>query len=166
MKSLNMKKIIVIGCPGSGKSTLARKLHEKIGIDLHYLDMMYWNEDKTTVPKSVFLNRLRCAMDNDEWIIDGNFSSTMDMRMAECDTVIFLDLPADICLDGVRKRMGTARPDMPWVEKEEDAEFMEFIKCFGDNERPRILELIEKYKEKNIITLTSREDIENFILSI
>ena len=48
-----MKKVIVIGCPGSGKSTFARALAEITGLPLHYLDMMYWNADKTTVEKQV-----------------------------------------------------------------------------------------------------------------
>jgi len=54
--------------------------------------MMYWNADKTTVEKSVFLERLSAVLEKDEWIIDGNYGSTMELRMAACDTVIFLDI--------------------------------------------------------------------------
>jgi adenylate kinase family enzyme len=39
-KGEKMKKIIVIGCAGGGKSTFSRKLHKKIGIPLHHLDVM------------------------------------------------------------------------------------------------------------------------------
>ena len=49
-----MKKIIVIGCPGSGKSTLSKKLNEILGIPVVYLDMLYWNSDRTIVDKDVF----------------------------------------------------------------------------------------------------------------
>jgi len=93
-----MKKVIVIGCPGSGKSTVSRALHNKTGIPLYHLDMMYWNADKTTAEKSVFLERLSTVLEKDEWIIDGNYGSTMELRMAACDTVIFLDYPLDVCL--------------------------------------------------------------------
>ena len=58
-----MKKVIVIGCPGSGKSTVSRALHNKTGISLYHLDMMYWNADKTTVEKSVFLKRLSAVLE-------------------------------------------------------------------------------------------------------
>lgn len=51
-----MKKIIVIGCPGSGKSTFSKALHEVTGIPLFRLDMLFWNEDKTTVGRTVFLD--------------------------------------------------------------------------------------------------------------
>ena len=65
-----MKRIIVIGCPGSGKSTFSRELHRITGIPLYPLDLMYWNADRTTVEKSLFLERLAEAMTQEEWIID------------------------------------------------------------------------------------------------
>ena len=86
-----MKKIIVIGCPGSGKSHFSRELNAKTGIPLYHLDMMYWNIDKTSVEKSVFLDRLDSVMQKEKWIIDGNYASTMEMRISNSDTVIFLD---------------------------------------------------------------------------
>ena len=158
-----MKKIIVIGYPGSGKSTVSRALHNKTGIPLYHLDMMYWNADKTTVEKSVFLERLSAVLEKDEWIIDGNYGSTMELRIAACDAVIFLDYPLDICLDGVKARRGEPRSDMPWIETEEDAEFIEFIKNYNEQQKPKVLELLEKYSDRNIIILESREQADEFL---
>ena len=158
-----MQRIIVIGCPGSGKSRLSRALHNKTGIPLYHLDMMYWNADKTTVEKSVFLERLSAVLKKDEWIIDGNYSSTMELRMAACDTVIFLDYPLEVCLDGIKERRGKSRSDMPWIETEEDAEFIEFIKNYNEQQKPNVLELLEKYSDKNIVILESREQADAFL---
>ncbi len=158
-----MKKIIVIGCPGSGKSTFSRALHHKTGIPLYPLDRMYWNADKTTVEKRIFLARLATAMAKDAWIIDGNYGSTMELRLQACDTVFFLDYPLAVCLNGVRERRGKPRSDLPWVETEEDAEFIEFIKGYNDVQRPKVLELLKKYSEKNIVVFTSREQADAFL---
>ena len=158
-----MKKVIVIGCPGSGKSTVSRTLHNKTGIPLYHLDMMYWNADKTTAEKSVFLERLSTVLEKDEWIIDGNYGSTMELRMAACDTVIFLDYPLDVCLDGIKERRGKPRSDMPWIETEEDAEFIEFIKNYNEQQKPKVLELLEKYSDKNIVIFKSREQADAFL---
>ena len=158
-----MKKVIVIGCPGSGKSTVSRVLHNKTGIPLYHLDMMYWNADKTTVEKSVFLERLSAVLEKDEWIIDGNYGSSMELRMAACDTVIFLDYPLEVCLGGIKERRGKPRSDMPWIETEEDADFIEFIKSYNEQQKPKVLELLEKYSDKNMVILRSREQADAFL---
>ena len=158
--------ILIIGCPGSGKSTLARKLQELTGLPLVHLDLLYWNADRTTVPKEIFLKRLDKALKKDRWIIDGNYLSTMELRLARCDRVIFLDLPTQVCLEGVRSRMGKERPDMPWIEIEEDPEFLSFIKDFQEKSRPVIRSLLERYPNVEQIILTSREETERYLASL
>ena len=158
-----MKKVIVIGCPGSGKSRFSRALHHKTGIPLYHLDMMYWNPDKTTVEKRVFRKRLDEVLRKDEWIIDGNYGSTMELRMNACDTVVFLDYPLEVCLDGIKERRGKPRSDMPWVETGEDEEFIEFIKSYNREQRPKVMALLEKYGDKTVYVFTSREQADAFL---
>ncbi len=160
-----MKKIMVIGCPGSGKSTFSRELHKITGIPLFHLDMMNWNADRTTVDKEVFRERLSDTIKKSEWIIDGNYGSTIELRLKECDTVIFLDFPLEVCLEGIKARRGKVRTDMPWVEAEdeEDIEFIEFIKNYNSQSRPQVLELLDKYSCKNIIIFKSRDEADEFL---
>lgn len=165
----NMQKVIIIGCPGSGKSTFARALHEKSGLPLYHLDMMYWNADRTVVSREVFRERLNTVLQQERWIIDGNYGSTMELRMEACDTVFFLDYPLEICLSGVAARKGRSRSDMPWEERVEDApdeEFMELIHGFEKKNRPQILELLERYSHKDIIVFHSREEAQAYLAPI
>ena len=138
-------------------------LRDKIGLPLYHLDMMFWNPNKTTVEKALFLERLSDVLEKSEWIIDGNYASTMEMRLEKCDTVFYLDYPTEVCLDGVRARRVKKRCDMPWVETEEDTEFTEYVKSFNDNEKPKILRLLEKYRDKDIFVFKSREDADVFL---
>ena len=158
-----MKKAMIIGCPGSGKSTFARALAQKTCLPLYCLDLMYWNPDRTTKPKEEFRADLRETVALPEWIIDGNYNSTLELRLEACDTVIFLDYPLEVCLSGVEERRGKPRPDMPWVETEPDLEFIVFITKFNEESRPRIVELLEQYKNKNIIIFTSRGEADEYL---
>ena len=162
-KRIKMKKVIVIGCPGSGKSHFSRELHKRTGIPLYHLDMMYWNADKTTVSKEEFLFRLEEVLKTDEWIMDGNFSSTLEQRVGACNVIFFLDYPVDVCLDGVKARRGKKREDIPWIETEEDAEFTEYIKSFRDNRRPEIISLLERCPDKKVFIFKSRAEADAFL---
>ena len=161
-----MKRVIVIGCPGSGKSTFARALRDKTGLPLHHLDMMYWNADKTTVPKEIFRAQLAALLTEDAWIIDGNYGSTMEARMAACDTVFFLDYPRSVCLAGIRERQGKPRADMPWIETEDDEEFLAFVRTYNEQSRPAVLTLLEKYRDKQIVIFRTRTEADEFLKRI
>ena len=129
--------------------------------------MLFWNADKTTVGKSVFLDRLLKIIENSEWIIDGNYGSTMELRMQKCDTVIFLDYPLDVCLNGIQDRKGKPRSDMPWIESDEDdAEFVEFIKNYNSQSRPKVIELLKRYSDKDIYIFSNRVQAEEFLNKI
>ena len=158
-----MKKIVVIGCPGAGKSTFARRLREMTGLPLYYLDQIWHKADRTTVSKEEFDAKLREIIQQDSWIIDGNYLRTMENRLESCDTVFFLDYPLEICLEGAKARIGTLREDMPWVETEFDEEFRQWILDFPKDQIPVIYELLKKYEtEKEIIIFKSRDEAEKF----
>ncbi len=161
-----MNKVIVIGCPGSGKSTFSRALHALTSLPLYHLDLLKWNSDKTTVSNEVFLERLQNVLVLDKWIIDGNYGSTIELRLKECDTVFFLDYPVEVCIDGIKQRQGKPRSDMPWIETEDDAEFLEFIRNYNAQSRPKVLELLNNYPQKDIVIFKNREEADEYLNKI
>ncbi len=155
-----MKKVLIIGSPGSGKSTFARGLSKTTGLPLYHLDLIYWRKDKTTVSKEEFKKRLADVLGKEEWIIDGNYFSTMNERIRHADTIFFLDLPKDKCIEGVKKRLKTKRLDMPWIEEELDPDFIKFIENFDT--KP-IYELLNRYQDKRIYIFRSHQEADEYI---
>ena len=162
-----MKKIVVVGCPGSGKSTFARKLQEKTGLPLYYLDMIWHKPDKTTLTKEEFDEKLHELIARDEWIIDGNYSRTLEPRLQACDTAFVFDLPLEVCLAGAQARVGTKRIDMPWEETELSQEFLNYILSFSQQQLPRLLQLAQQYSaQKQVVFFRSRQECDDFLKSL
>lgn len=158
------QKAIVIGCPGAGKSTFARILSDKTNLPLYYLDMLWHKPDRTTVDRKVFDEKLKEIVSKDQWIIDGNYGRTLEMRIQACETVFLLDFPIDECLAGAESRIGKQRVDMPWIETEFDEEFRQWIIDFPRKELPIVYELLDKYKsKKSIYIFYSRADIDDYV---
>lgn len=159
-----IKKAIVIGCPGSGKTTFAEKLNKKTGLPLFYLDAIWHKPDRTHISREEYDGRLAEILALDEWIIDGNYSRTVESRIAACDTVFLFDLPTEVCLDGAIARLGKTRYDMPWIDTALDPDLKREIEEFGQKNLPTIYALLEGYKDgKTVIIFKSREESDEFL---
>ena len=95
-----MKKVIVIGCPGSGKTIFAEKLRDKIGLPLFYLDAIWHKPDRTHISREAFDQTIQEIFSTPEWIIDGNYNRTIEMRLQQCDTVFLFDLVGLLIIEG------------------------------------------------------------------
>ena len=159
-----MNKVIVIGCPGSGKTTFAEKLNNITGLPLFYLDAIWHKADKTHISREEFDNKLKEIALLDKWIIDGNYSRTIETRIKMCDTVVLFDLPTDICLMGATERIGKQRNDMPWIDTELDPVLKATIEEFSDKMLPEIYRLLDIYKDgRKIIIFKTRKEADAFL---
>lgn len=162
------KRIMIVGSSGSGKTTFSRNLHKKLNLPVIHLDKLFWKENWVQTPREEWIEIQNKAMQANEWIIDGNYSGTMEVRAEKADTIIFLDISRTICLYSVIKRwltnIGKVRPDMGSGCKEKiDFEFLKWTYDFPKRSRPNILKLLESKKDKNIIILKSRRAIRRFL---
>lgn len=147
------QKILVTGSPGAGKSTFARKLRDTLDLPLYYLDQLWHRPDGTHVSRETFDAALADILQRDRWIIDGNYSRTMEVRLKACDAVFLLDYPTELCLAGAKSRIGTVREDLPWVERTFDPEFRRWIEDFSRDQLPRIYELLQQVRENRTVTI-------------
>lgn len=161
-----MKKIVVIGSGGSGKSTLARQLGEITKLPVYHLDALFWKPGWTPMARDEWEQLQRELVRKSEWIIDGNYGSTLDIRMEAADTIIFFDLSRWVTTYRVLKRRvmyhGKTRPDLTEGCPEQlDFEFIKWVWNFRRDKRPAILEKLEKYSAfKRVIILQKKSDAE------
>jgi len=156
-------RILILGCPGSGKSTFARRLGARTGLPVVHLDNIWWRADGTHIDREAFDRALGELLQGEKWILDGDYSRTYEVRLRAADTVVFLDYPEDVCMDGIQRRIGEERPDMPWTETALDPELVALVQNYRRDSRPQVLALLRKYSGKQAIIFTSREDADRFL---
>ena len=170
-----MKRVLVIGSGGAGKSTLARRLGEELGLPVIHLDRAYWRAGWVEPSKDEWRRMVEEMCAGDSWVMDGNYSGTLDVRLAACDTVVFLDLPRTVCTWRIIKRTlryrGASRPDMGEGCREQfDKDFLVFLLWvwnYPRRSRPKVLERLEELSGgKQIYRLRSDAEVEEFLARV
>ncbi|QVK20450.1 topology modulation protein [Mycoplasmatota bacterium] len=164
-----MNKILIIGSPGAGKSTFAKQLGLVLKYPILHLDRVFHINNNHTISKEELKSIITdFALSNNKWIIDGNYNATLQFRSEYADTIIFMKIPGEICLDNIYKRQESSK-----YKKCSDIasgfdggivneEFSQFVRDFEKNNYPRINEVLSSFKGK-VIEINSYEEKENFI---
>lgn len=166
-----MKRVLIIGSGGAGKSTFARRLARETGLPLIHLDALYWKPGWIEPAKQEWAQTVEQLLTGERWVMDGNYSGTLEQRLAACDTVVFLDMPRWLCLVRVLKRYiqyrGSSRPDLiPGCPEHLSLKFMKWIWSYPHERRPKILNrLMTLSPNQRVIILRSSADVDRFLLT-
>lgn len=171
-----VQRVVVLGPVGSGKSVLATEIARRTGLPLTHLDLLFWREGWTPVPREDALRELRAAVAGERWIIDGNFLSNdegdADGRFARADTVVFLDVRRTTCLRRVLTRVlrdrDRSRPDLPPRCRDGiDLQLVRWIWDYPRVDRPRVLELLAGLGDDvDVHRLRSRAEVRRFLATL
>ena len=160
---------MILGCCGAGKSTFAGRLAATTSLPVIHLDQEYWLPDWTEPDKKSWHQKVERLASRDQWIMDGNYGSSYEIRLRRADAVIYLDYPTWRCLWRVSKRVmkyhGQVRPDMPEGCKERwDWDFMHYVATYNIVRKKRSMELIKKYENQiDLVILNSDREVDNFL---
>jgi adenylate kinase family enzyme len=147
------QRIVVLGSPGSGKSTLARAIADRTGLPACHLDQLFWSAGWQQTDKALWRSNLQAAVAEPRWIMEGNYASTLEARLARADWVILLDLSPLRCTWRIIWRTlrsyRRVRWDMPEGCPEQfSIEFLWYTLTFRLRELPRILPMFEAFQGK------------------
>jgi adenylate kinase family enzyme len=139
-----VQRVLVIGCPGAGKSTFARRLATQCGLPLVELDRAYWRPGWIATPREEWLPLVQQLCAAPAWVMDGNYSNSLPVRLACADTVIWLDYPRHICMRRVLARSirnyGRVRDGLPeGCPDRLSMEFLAYVWNFPAKSRPRLI---------------------------
>ena len=167
-----MRKVLVIGAGGAGKTTLAKQIAERTGLPLIHLDQVFWSAGWIPSPDEAWDRTIAELVARASWVMDGNYGRTLEPRLAACDTVVFLDLPAPVCVWRVVKRRwqyrGRHRPDLPaGCDEALSLEFLRWIWTYRRRRRPGILARLAALRpHQRAVILRNSGDVQRFVAGL
>ncbi len=166
MQSKISNRLAFIGLPGSGKSTFAAKLGQRLEIPVHHLDSYMFVAGGKKREKQEFLALQKTLVDQERWIIEGCSTSTLEMRFARADTVVYFRLPRLLCLWRAFKRLffhdNTLCDTAEGCSKVFTWEIVKYIWNFDREKGELIEELKKKYPHVRFYIFKSSKDTERF----
>lgn len=167
-----MNKIVVIGGNGSGKTTFAKILGNQLNIPVTHMDKICRTDNWQRANEDVIRKTLTSIMSAPKWIIDGNDTKTLPLRLKKCDTVFYFDFNTITCFYGVLKRTfanyGKHRDDVGGennIEKFDMAKitFLKEIINFNRKNRKRYYEMISENSDIKRIVFKSRKQVNAYL---
>ncbi|PCJ60968.1 MAG: adenylate kinase [Planctomycetota bacterium] len=86
-----LKRVNVVGTSGSGKSTFSKKLSEVLSLKYIDMDALFWEKNWTQASDQEFIRKIAECIQDDSWILDGNYSKTISLKWEKVDTIIWID---------------------------------------------------------------------------
>lgn len=163
------RRWLVLGHSGAGKSTLALELGRVLSLPVVHLDQLSWLPGWREQEREVFCAAVAQAAAGDTWIIDGNYSATLGVRLPRAQAVIWLDYSLARCLWGIGRRVwrwrGRVRPDMnPGCPERLDWEFLWWAITHHGHSRRSVTEALAEHGRRiQLYRFTSPEQTRRFV---
>lgn len=94
MESKIGNKIVILGVSASGKTSFARKLGEKTGLPVTYMDEVMWRPGWKYIGDEETTAQIEKISKGDSWIIEGFIDKNAQQALFEkADKLLYLDYP-------------------------------------------------------------------------
>lgn len=166
MEKVDIKKvsrIVIIGGPGTGKSTLSKNLSKVLNIPNYHIDSFNYKDNWVERDKKERDEMVLNILDNEKWIIDGTYRSTLEERLKKSELVIFLDYNTFAKLKGIVFRYingkGKEKFDIPGCKEKLDFEFIKFTLKWNKNKRKDIFKYLNNVDKNKVLIFSRRKDL-------
>jgi adenylate kinase family enzyme len=158
------QRICIIGPSNSGKSTLAKHLGHALNLPIYHLDQIAHIPGTKWLPRPFkdFEYDHNLITQTNTWIIDGNYSRSMQLRFNHATSVIWIDAPLSGCVMRYLGRSIRNDPDRPGRLKDAQSEFslglIQYTLTQYPKNKQKYKEILSNYPFLNLIHLKSLKE--------
>ena len=164
-----INRISIIGGSGSGKSTLAELLAPKLNLPVIHLDAINYNSNWVEIDKNERDSIIVSKSNEEKWIIDGNYNSTLKDRLDKADLIIWLDYSTFAHLKGIFKRILTGykkeRSDIPGCKERINFKFIKYTILYNKKKRPKIVKILQNIPKNKLLIFRKQHDLNIWLKS-
>ncbi|WP_406435984.1 topology modulation protein [Streptomyces sp. NBC_00631] len=165
-----MMKVAIVGCGGSGKSYLARELGKILDAPVTHLDAAFYDDDWNALPMDKFAELQRELVAEPRWVIDGNYNSTLQIRLESCDTVVLMDVSTISALYGIfsRQLRHGAGHKGNGVHNRIHWGVIKYVATYRRKMRPRVMAKINEFasSRSNVVLLANRQQTRRWLQQV
>lgn len=164
-----MKKILIIGSGGAGKSHLSQEIGKLLDPPVVHLDRLYWKPGWVETPKEEWRAIVAAELAKPRWVMDGNYSGTLDVRSVACDTILFLSFSRWVCLRRIISRYfkyrGRSRPDLAdGCPEQLSWDFVKWVWNYPTSNTPKVLKKLYGLKgSTKVFIFRSQQEVDSFL---
>lgn len=163
-------KIHIIGGSGTGKSYIAKQISKKYNIQHFDLDNIFWDNTVKTygikMPVEKRTEELSNILSKEDWIIEGVYYSWLLDSFKFADKIFVLNISPVIFNFRIIKRFIKRKFGLEEGKKENIKSLKDLIIWTNNYQKfkiPKILEVLEPYRDKVIVINNTKELYRYFI---
>jgi adenylate kinase family enzyme len=173
-----LSRVVVQGTSGSGKTTVSKALATVLGVECLELDGLYQQPDWTPLEVEEFRSRVAAFVEQQRWVVDGNYSHVRDILWPKATLVLIIDLPKRVVTTRVIKRtfLRIVRREELWNGNRESwrnalsRDPMRNIILWSWNSHSKYHDVVprearEAVGSERVVVLTSAHEVRRFVAS-
>ena len=158
-----MERICIIGGSGTGKTTLSNNLGKALNLPVYHIDAIHHLENWKIRDEAERDKIILDIINNDKWVVDGTYRSTLKERLERADYVIYLDYSSIAQVRGVLSRFikdhGKERPEIPGCKERMSLKFLLWVIKWRKNKRQIIIDNLQKVDNSKVYIFKTRRQL-------